>query len=217
MRPYRAWLAGVLVLQTAQSIAALLLPALNAHIINQGVLQGNTRVIWGLGGVMLAVTALELVAAVIAVYCSARVAMGVGRDLRTALFGRVVQLSAQEVGEVGEASLITRVTNDVQQVQLFVTGVCGTLLIAPLTLVGGVVLAARQDPGMAWLIAIALPVMAIPLSMVIRRMMPASELMQARIDRINSLLREQVIGLRVIRAFTREPQEANRLRQLMRT
>jgi ATP-binding cassette, subfamily B, multidrug efflux pump len=209
-RPYRKWLIGVLVLQAAQSLASLLLPALNADVLNHGVLVGDTSVIWSLGGLMIALTVLELIAAVAAVYCSARVALGVGRDLRRMLFERVVGISAQDVTMIGPSSLITRVTNDVQQVQLFVTGVCANLVIAPLTVVAGIALAIHQDPSMSWLVALALPLIAVPLGLIIHRMIPATTMMQQRIDRVNAILREQVIGLRVVRAFTREPEETER-------
>ena len=213
-RRYRWWLLGVLVLQAAQSAASLFLPDLNADVIDHGVLPGNTTVVWELGAVMIVIALVQLASSVVAVYCSARFALGIGRDLRNQLFGKTVRLSAREVGMIGPASLITRSTNDVQQLQLFLTGVCTTLIIAPLTIIGGVILAVRQDPGMSWLVAASLPMMVIPMGLVIRRMLPASMAMQQRIDRVNGVLREQVVGLRVVRAFAREDVEVDRFGQV---
>ena len=143
LRPYRYWLLAVLVLQSVQAIASLFLPSLNADIIDKGVLRGDTSQIWSIGGIMLAVTGVQAVFYVGAIYCAARVAMGFGRDLRAALFHRVVDFSAREVNFFGAPSLITRITNDVQQVQMLVVMACTMAIAAPITMVVGVFMALR--------------------------------------------------------------------------
>jgi ATP-binding cassette subfamily B protein len=210
LRPYRYWLLAVLVLQSVQAIASLFLPSLNADIIDKGVLRGDTSQIWSIGGIMLAVTGVQAVFYVGAIYCAARVAMGFGRDLRAALFHRVVDFSAREVNFFGAPSLITRITNDVQQVQMLVLMTCTMVVAAPITVVFGVFMAMRQDLGLSWLLAVSLPLLMVILGVIVSRMVPAFRLMQERLDGINEVLREQIVGMRVVRAFVREPMETTR-------
>ncbi|HEY2429207.1 MAG TPA: ABC transporter permease, partial [Acidimicrobiales bacterium] len=210
--PYRHLLLVLLGLQGVQALLNLYLPSLNAQIIDRGVLTGNTHYIWRMGGVMLAVTAVQAVFAVAAIYLAARVAMAFGRDVRGVLFHRSVALSAREVNQIGAPSLITRVTNDVQQVQLLVVMVCIFVLAAPVTIIGGVIMALRQDAGLSWLLGLSMPALAIALGIIIARMVPQFRLMQERLDAVNRVLREQITGIRVVRAFVREPQEVQRFR-----
>jgi ATP-binding cassette subfamily B protein len=214
LRPYRKWLLAVLVLQGIQAIASLFLPTLNADIIDKGVIRGDTDYIYRVGAVMLAVTAVQAVFAIGAVYCAARLAMGFGRDLRAALFHRVTDFSAKEVNLFGAPSLITRITNDVQQVQMLVVMTCTMVVAAPITVVFGVFMAMRQDLGMSWLLGASLPVLVIILSIVISQMVPQFRLMQERLDNLNSVLRGQITGMRVIRAFVREPVESDRFHEV---
>ncbi|HEX2849751.1 MAG TPA: ABC transporter ATP-binding protein [Acidimicrobiales bacterium] len=207
---YRRILALVVLLQSVQALASLYLPNLNADVIDRGVMRGNQGYIWRMGGVMLIVTAIQMVFAISAVYWGSRAAMGFGRDVRSALFHRVTDFSAQEVNTFGAPSLITRITNDVQQVQLLVVMTCTLALAAPITAVGGVVMAMRQDIGLSWLLAVSMPALLISVGLVVSRMVPQFRLMQEWIDKINQVLREQITGIRVVRAFVREPQETRR-------
>jgi len=214
LRPQTRWLLGVLVLQAVQAGASLALPTLNADIIDEGILRGDTDHIWSIGTVMLALVAVQVAFSIAAVYCAARAAMAFGRDVRSDLFHRVTAFSSKEVNLFGSPSLITRITNDVQQVQLLIVMGCNMLVAAPMTVIGGVVLALRQDRGLAWLLAVNLPLLLVALGLVIARMVPQFRRMQERIDRINGVLREQIIGIRVVRAFVREPEETARFRQV---
>ncbi len=214
LRPHRSWLIGVLVLQAVQAGASLALPTLNADIIDKGILRGDTDHIWSIGTLMLAITAAQVVFAIGAVYCGARAAMAFGRDVRGELFHRVTAFSAKEVNLFGSPSLITRITNDVQQVQMLVVMGCTMLVVAPMTVLGGVVLALRQDRGLAWLLAVSLPLLLVALGLIIARMVPQFRRMQERIDRINAVLREQIVGMRVVRAFVREPEETARFHEV---
>jgi ATP-binding cassette subfamily B protein len=207
-----AWplIVAVVVFQLAQSIASLMLPTLNADIIDEGVVKGDIPYIWQTGGVMLAVSLVQVVCAIIAVYFGSRLAMGMGREVRGDVFHRVVAFSQREVGQFGAPSLITRSTNDVQQVQMLVQ-VSATLMIsAPMLAIGGVIMAVRQDAGLAWLMAVAVPVLLVIVSLIVVRMVPAFQQMQARIDRVNQIMREQLTGIRVVRAFVREREERAR-------
>ena len=200
----------VLLFTVGQVVCQLLLPSLNAQIINQGILARNTHYIWTKGGEMLVVTLIQAGLAVAAVYYASRVAMAVGRDVRGALFHRVTDFSAQDVARFGAPSLITRITNDVTQVQLL-TLMMGTLfLAAPITIVVGIVMAAREDVPLTGIFLVSVPLVLIVVGSAIVRMMPQFEVMQTRIDRINEILREQITGMRVVRAFVREGQEARR-------
>ncbi len=210
LRPHRKLLAAVVVFQLAQSIASLYLPTLNADIIDEGVAKGNIGYILSLGGVMLAITLLQIVCAVIAVYFAAKAAMGVGRDLRAAIFARVGEFSEQEVTKFGAPSLITRSTNDVQQVQQLVLMSATMLVTAPMLSIGGVIMAIRQDVQLSWLIAVAVPVLLIAVGLITARMVPLFRKMQKRIDTVNRVLREQLTGIRVVRAFVREDIETER-------
>ncbi|OAE03106.1 ABC transporter ATP-binding protein [Arthrobacter sp. OY3WO11] len=210
LRPHRKLLAAVVVFQLAQSIASLYLPTLNADIIDEGVAKGNIGYILSLGGVMLAITLLQIVCAVIAVYFAAKAAMGVGRDLRGAIFARVGEFSEQEVTKFGAPSLITRSTNDVQQVQQLVLMSATMLVTAPMLSIGGVIMAIRQDVQLSWLIAVAVPVLLIAVGLITARMVPLFRKMQKRIDTVNRVLREQLTGIRVVRAFVREDIETER-------
>ncbi len=207
---YRRLLAAVLALQFVQTMATLFLPTLNADIIDKGVLTSNTGYIWRLGIIMLAVAGGQVVFAIAATYAGAKAAMSFGRDVRGALFHRVTGFSAQEVGRFGAPSLITRITNDVQQVQILVTMACTLFVAAPIMLVGGVVMAIREDGPLSSILLVSIPVMLVALSMVVIRMIPQFQAMQVRLDRVNQVLREQITGIRVVRAFVREPEESAR-------
>ncbi|WP_055085031.1 ABC transporter ATP-binding protein [Kocuria salsicia] len=211
-RPYVPWVVGVLVFQLAATIATLYLPSLNARIIDNGVARGDTDYIWRVGAVMLAVAFAQVIAAVVAVWCGARTAIGVGRDLRRDVYRRVGQFSAREVGKFGAPSLITRTTNDVQQIQMLTLMGLNFMVMAPIMCVGGIVMALREDPGLSWLVWVSIPVMGVLLGLVVSRLMPWFRIMQERIDGINGVLREQITGIRVIRAFVKEPFETARFR-----
>jgi ATP-binding cassette subfamily B protein len=213
LRPHRKLLAAVVVFQLAQSIASLYLPTLNADIIDDGVATGDTGVILRLGVLMLGITLLQIACAIIAVYFAAKAAMGVGRDLRNAIFTRVGEFSEQEVTKFGAPSLITRSTNDVQQVQQLVLMSATMLVTAPMLSIGGVIMAIRQDVQLSWLIAVAVPVLLIAVGLITARMVPLFRKMQKRIDTVNRVLREQLTGIRVVRAFVREDIETARFAQ----
>jgi ATP-binding cassette, subfamily B, multidrug efflux pump len=210
LRPYRRPLALVVLLQLVQTLATLYLPTLNADIIDNGVITGDTRYILHTGGVMLAVALVQIVCAVGAVYFGARTAMGLGRDLRQAVFSRVMDFSAREVGRFGTPSLITRTTNDVQQVQMLALLTFTLMVSAPIMCVGGILLALNQDVELSSLLLVAVPLLAVIVTLIISRMRPLFRLMQERIDGINSVLREQITGVRVVRAFVREGHERDR-------
>ena len=210
LRPYRTWLLGVLVFQFVATIAALYLPSLNADIIDNGVARGDTSYIVRTGMVMLAVAVVQIAGTVAAIYFGARTAMRLGRDLRAAVFHRVGSFSSREVARFGAPSLITRTTNDVQQVQMLVLLSCTLMVTAPIMMVGGVIMALREDVGLSWLLLVCVPTLLVSLVAIISRMVPSFRLMQVRIDAVNKILREQLTGIRVIRAFVREPFEARR-------
>ncbi|MFF7938074.1 ABC transporter ATP-binding protein [Nocardia gamkensis] len=205
--PYRAQLAGVVALQLVSVIAMLYLPSLNADLIDNGVTKGDLGYIWTTGLWMLAVTGVQIVASAASVYLGAQAAMGAGRDLRGALLHRVGTFSAREVGMFGAPSLITRNTNDIQQVQLLIVMSATILVMAPIMCVGGIIMALREDLGLSWLLLIAVPALALAMGVIISKMVPGFRDMQARIDEVNRVLREQITGIRVVRAFVRERQE----------
>ncbi len=207
---YRGRLAALVLLQAVQTLAALLLPILSARIIDQGILAHDNAYIRREGGLMLACSLVQVVFAAGAVYLGAQIAMGFGRDVRGALFHTVTGYSAREVGVFGAPSLITRITNDVQQVQLLVAMTCTMAISAPLTIIIGVTLALHVDVGLSVILLVAIPTAAILLGSIVGRMVPAFRLMQVRLDGINRILREQITGIRVVRAFVREPQERDR-------
>ena len=208
--PYARLLGVVVVLQAIQTFATLTLPTLNAEIIDQGVLAGDDGYIVRVGAVMIAFTVLQIVFAVAATWYGARVAMSFGRDIRRDLFNRVLSYSAEEVGHFGAPSLITRITNDVQQVQIMVVTACTMMVAAPLTMVIGVVMALREDVGLSVVLLVSIPAAVLMLGNVVRKMVPAFQAMQDRIDVVNRVLREQITGIRVVRAFVREPEESAR-------
>jgi len=207
---YRRPVIGLLILSLAGTMAALLLPSLNAAIIDEGVAKGDTDYIWRTGGIMLVVTLVQVGCSIWATYLGAKTAMSFGRDVRGALFERVLSFSARELNHFGAPSLITRNTNDVQQVQMLVLMSCTMFVAAPITMIGGIVMALRTDVGLSWLVAVAMPVLAFAIFLVIRKMGPLFRLMQTRIDGVNRVLREQITGIRVVRAFVREPYETAR-------
>ena len=210
LRPYRKPLALVLLLQLAQTLATLYLPTLNADIIDKGVILDNTHYILKTGAVMLVITLAQILCAVCAVFFGARVAMALGRDVRHGIFSRVQRFSDREVNHFSTPSLITRTTNDVQQVQMLAIMTFTLLLSAPIMCVGGIVLALNQDVPLSSLLLVAVPLLGVIVLLIIRRMRPLFRLMQERIDNINRVLREQISGVRVIRAFVRDPQERDR-------
>ncbi|PFG38304.1 ATP-binding cassette subfamily B protein [Georgenia soli] len=207
LRPYRRDVAVIVVLQMVQTIAALSLPTLNADIINNGVVQGDTGYIVRIGGLMLGISAVQAVCAVAAVRLGARTAMAAGRDMRAAVFDRVQRFSAAEMGRFGAPSLITRTTNDVQQIQMVTVLTFTIMVMAPIMMVGGVFMALQQDVGLSALLLVVIPVLAAVMGLAIWRMAPLFKVMQKRIDRINLVLREQIAGVRVVRAFNRQPTE----------
>jgi ATP-binding cassette subfamily B multidrug efflux pump len=208
--PYRAWLGVVVLFQFLGVMAMLYLPTLNADIIDNGVTTGDTHYIVTTGGVMLAVAFGQIICSVIAVRFGSRTAMSFGRDVRAALFHRVGTFSTREVQEFGAPSLITRTTNDVQQVQMLVLMTCTIAVSAPIMMVGGVIMALREDMGLGWILAVVVPALFLCVGFVVSRMVPNFRLMQGRIDEVNRVLREQITGIRVVRAFVREPYEKQR-------
>lgn len=210
VRPYRWPVAAVMGFQTLSTLAALYLPTVNAAIIDEGVVVGDTAVIARLGLLMLIVTALQGCCAVGTVYFGARAGTGFGHDLRAAVFNRVVGFSAAETARFSAPSLLTRTTNDVGQIQMLVQMTATVLVTAPIMCVGGIVMALYQDAGLAWLLAVSVPVLAIANYLVVSRMLPVFRSMQRLIDGINRVLREQLAGIRVVRAFGREPFERAR-------
>jgi ATP-binding cassette subfamily B multidrug efflux pump len=210
LAPHRQKVAAVVVLQLVGTIASLYLPSLNADIIDQGVALGDTGFIVRTGGVMLVVSLVQVVASVAAAYLAAQIAMGLGRDLRAAVFHQVVGFSAQEVGRFGAPTLISRNTNDVTQIQTVAFMALAVMVAAPITMVGGIIMALRQDVGLAWLVVVAVPLLAVAVGLVIRRMLPQFRRMQTSLDSVNRVLREQITGIRVVRAFVREQHEERR-------
>ncbi|MGZ4728743.1 MAG: ABC transporter ATP-binding protein [Acidimicrobiales bacterium] len=207
---YRTWLFAIVALQFVQTMASLFLPTLNADLIDNGIAKGDTAYIWEVGAVMLAVTLVQVVFAVGATFYGSKTAMGFGRDVRDGLFHQVTGFSTQEVGHFGAPSLITRITNDVQQVQMLVLMSCTLLVAAPITIIGGVIMAVRQDGGLSLILLVSIPALVCSVGFVVWRMVPQFQKMQARIDRVNQVLREQITGIRVVRAFVREPDEVRR-------
>ncbi|GAA4688491.1 ATP-binding cassette, subfamily B [Promicromonospora umidemergens] len=208
--PYRWAVVAVLVLQLVQTLGALYLPSLNADIIDDGVVVGDIGRIWSTGGWMLVVSLGQVVASVVAVYFGAQVATAFGRDLRRDLFRTVQTYSAREMAQFGAPTLITRGTNDVQQVQMTVLMTFTIMVMAPIMLVGGVILALSEDVTMSGLLLVIVPVLGVTAGLIVWRMVPHFRRMQKRIDAINAVLREQITGLRVVRAFVREQREKER-------
>jgi ATP-binding cassette subfamily B multidrug efflux pump len=212
LRPYRWLLAGVLVFQFASAMASLYLPSLNAEIIDQGVVAGDTRFIWTTGTLMLGISLAQIGCAITATYFAARGAMSAGRDIRKDVYKKVSGFSEREVSQFGAGSLITRNTNDVQQVQMLAMMGATMLVSAPLLAVGGIIMALRQDVGLSWIIAVAVPILLVIVLLVISRMVPLFRTFQTKLDSVNRIMREQLTGIRVVRAFVREDIEAERFR-----
>src|SRR5436190_13217497 len=210
LRPYRRQHATIVVMQLASTIASLYLPSINGQIIDRGVAVGDTGFVLRRGAIMLAIAAVQIGCSIAAVYVGARTAMAYGRDLRAAIFHHVGKLSAREVGKVGAPSLITRTTNDVQQVQMLVLMSLTMLVMAPIMCVGGIVMALREDLALSKLLLVCVPALAGSIGFIIGRMIPKFRAMQPKIDTVNRVLREQITGMRVVRAFVREPAEAAR-------
>ncbi|MGV8847301.1 ABC transporter ATP-binding protein [Tessaracoccus sp.] len=212
IRQYWPLLVLVVALQVVATIMSLYLPTLNARIIDQGVVKGDTNYIWSTGGVMLLLALVQGLGQVGSVYFGARAAMLFGRDVRAALFDRTLAFSSREMNLFGAPSLITRTTNDVQQVQMLVLMTCIMLVGAPITMVGGVIMALKEDAGLSWTILAAVVVLGAGIVVLISKMGPLYAVMQKRIDNLNRVLREQITGIRVVRAFVREDHEAVRFR-----
>ncbi len=210
LRPYKRELGLLVLLQCVQAGAALTLPGINADIVDQGILPGDTGYIRAHGALMLGFSLVQVTFAVAAVWVGSKVAMSFGRDVRASLFHQVTDFSAREVGAFGAPSLITRITNDVQQVQILVVMVCTMAIAAPITIAVGVVMALQQDVGLSVVLLVAMPVAAVVLGLLVSQMVPTFRRMQDDIDGINRVLREQITGIRVVRAFVREPEERAR-------
>ena len=210
LRPYTGLLLCVLVLQFAQVMASLYLPTLNADIIDKGVATGDTGYIWRMGAFMLVVSVGQGVCSVAATYLAARAAMSMGRDLRGEVFERVSGFSEREITAFGAGSLITRNTNDVQQVQMLVMMGCTMLVTAPVMAVGGIIMAITRAPSLSWLIGVSVPVLLVAVGLIVGRMLPLFRSYQDKLDAINRVMREQLTGIRVIRAFVREQAETER-------
>jgi ATP-binding cassette subfamily B protein len=210
LRPYRAWLTIIVALQFTATVAMLYLPSLNADIIDNGVAVGDTDYIVRVGAIMLGVSLLQIACSVVAVWFSARTAMSFGRDLRADVFHRVGSFSGRELAQFGAPSLITRNTNDVQQVQMLALMTCTMAVSVPIMMVGGILMAMREDLGLSWLLAVVVPALFLSVGVVVSQMVPSFRLVQERIDGVNRVLREQITGIRVVRAFVREPHETAR-------
>lgn len=209
-KPYTWHILAVLALQAISTAATLYLPSLNADIIDQGVAQGDVPYIWATGRVMLAVAFVQVIAAVIAVWFGARSAMGLGRDIRAMVFRRVARYSAEDMGHFGTPTLITRGTNDVQQVQMTFMMTMNFMVSAPIMAIGGIIMAMREDAGLSWLVWVSVAVLLGVISALIAKLMPLFRVMQDKLDAINGTLREQITGIRVVRAFVREAHETER-------
>ncbi|KRA25363.1 multidrug ABC transporter ATP-binding protein [Microbacterium sp. Root61] len=212
LKEYRWLLLGVLVFQFASAMASLYLPRLNANIIDQGVAQGDTAYIWSTGILMLVISLGQITASIIATYFAARAAMAAGRDIRRDVYEKVSGFSEREVSQFGPGSLITRNTNDVQQVQMLAMMGATMLVTAPLLAIGGVIMALQQDVGLSWLIAVSVPVLLVLVALIISRMVPLFRSFQTKLDAVNRIMREQLTGVRVVRAFVREDIEEERFR-----
>ena len=215
-KQYWPFMTAVLVLQLLSTIAALWLPSLNAQIIDRGIAKGDTDFIWRTGGFMLIVSLGQVVTAVLAVYCGARGAMGIGRDLRREVYRKVDTLSTLEATRFGAGTLITRGTNDVQQVQMLVMMTLNFMVSAPIMMIGGIIMALREDAGMSWLVWASVAVLAVIVGFLVWLLLPLFRTMQEKVDTINGVLREQIMGIRVVRAFVREHFEADRYQRANR-
>lgn len=208
--PYKRDLAGVILLQLVATGAALYLPSVNADLIDNGVAAGDTGYIMTAGGKMLLVTLVQIICSIGSVFFGARAAMGFGRDVRASIVSRARSFSSREFGRFGAPSLITRSTNDVQQVQMMVVLSATILVMAPIMCVGGIIMAIREDAGLSWILAVSVPLLALTMIVMITKLVPSFRTMQTRIDAVNRVLREQITGIRVVRAFVCERSEAER-------
>ena len=208
--PYRWHVVAVIILQLAATLAVLYLPTLNARIIDHGVATGDIGYIWSTGGIMLAVALVQLLASVVAVWFGAHAAMGLGRDIRRDVFRSVDSFSAQDMAQFGTATLVTRGTNDIQQIQMVTLMALNFMVMMPIMSIGGIIMAIREDAGLSWLVWVSVPVLLVIVGLLIAQLMPLFTVMQEKIDRINGVLREQITGVRVVRAFVREHFEAKR-------
>lgn len=211
-KPYTGYVIAVLLLQALSTAATLYLPSLNAKIIDKGVAQVDIDYIWHTGGIMLIVAFIQVSAAIAAIWFGSRTAMGLGRDLRSEVFRRVTRYSAEDMSNFGTATLITRGTNDVQQVQMVYMMMLNFMVAAPIMSIGGIIMAIREDAGLSWLVAVSVIVLLAAISVIIVRLMPLFRSWQEKLDVMNGTLREQIAGIRVVRAFTREEHEAKRFR-----
>lgn len=212
LAPYKRAISLLVALQLLQTCASLYLPTLNADIIDNGVVKGDTGYIMEFGGLMIAVSVAQVLGQIGAVYYGARTASALGRDVRAAIFDRVQSFSAREVGQFGAPSLITRTTNDVQQVQMLVLMSFTLMVSAPIMCVGGIIMALGQDVPLSAVLLAVVPVLGISVSLIVRRMRPLFRTMQERLDTVNRVLREQITGNRVIRAFVRDEYEKERFK-----
>ena len=210
LRPYKRLVIFTLILLAIQAIANLYLPALNADLINKGVATGDISYIWHIGLWMLLSAVLVLIASLIVAYLSAQISMGFGRDVRRDVFTAVERFSARELNQFGAPSLITRNTNDVQQVQMVLFTGLTMMISAPITGVGALIMAVKTNVQMSWILVVVIPITSLIIWLLLRRIVPLFRLMQIRIDRINLVLREQISGIRVIRAFVRTEREESR-------
>jgi ATP-binding cassette, subfamily B, multidrug efflux pump len=209
---YRWLLVALLVFQFGSALASLYLPRLNADIIDQGVARGDTGYIWSRGMLMLVISLGQILAAIIATYFAARASMSAGRDIRRDVFTKVSGFSEREVSQFGPGSLITRNTNDVQQVQMLAMMGATMLVTAPLMAIGGIIMALQQDVGLSWLIAVSVPTLLVLAGIIVARMVPLFRSYQSKLDAVNRVMREQLTGVRVVRAFVRESIEEERFR-----
>lgn len=210
VRPYRGLIAMVVILQIISTLASLYLPTVNAAIIDDGVAHGDTRTIARLGAVMLGVTLVQITCSIGAVYFGSRTGMGFGRDMRSALFHHITGFSAEESARFGAPTLLTRTTNDVQQLQLLIQVTCTMLVTAPIMCVGGIAMAIHQNAGLSWLLVVSMPALGLANWYIVHSMLPIFRRMQRLIDGINRVMREQLSGIRVVRAFSREAVERKR-------
>ncbi|AKK11978.1 ABC transporter ATP-binding protein [Corynebacterium uterequi] len=209
-RPFSAAIVAVIVLNLVSTLAILYLPSLNARIIDEGVVTGDIGLIWRLGGVMVAVAFVQVFAAAVAIWLAARVAMGTGRAIRSAVFRRVISLPVEDVSAFGTPTLITRGTNDVQQVQMVFLVLLSFMVAAPITMIGGVTMAFREDPGLSPLIVVSVVVLTLTVGLLCAPLVNMFARFQTQVDALNGVLREQIAGIRVVRAFAREDHEAAR-------
>lgn len=210
LAPYRRWLAAIVVLQFTSTVAMLYLPHLNADIIDKGIARGDNGYVVRIGAVMLGIALVQAACSMTSAWFGGQAAMAFGRDVRQRIFRRIGSFSAREVSTFGAPSLITRATNDVQQVQMLAMMTCLMAVTIPIMMVGGVVMAMREDFGLSWLVVAVVPVLFLCIGLVVSQMVPAFRSVQERLDDVNRVLREQITGIRVVRAFVREPHETAR-------